>query len=96
MNRHEYKGYWIEISLECRGEDGDELYFYCPSIEHPNEGGAEDLEDYVTYEEAKIAAEKHIDMLEAFPESEVNFRSDEQEEFVFNEHEAWGSSIIDY
>ena len=78
MNRHEYKGYWIEIPLECRGEDGDALYYYCPSIEYPNEGGAEDLEDYVTYEEAKIAAEKHIDMLEASPANIFNY--DERED----------------
>lgn len=79
MNRYEYKGYWSEIFLDCRGEEGDEIYFNVPYIEHPNEGGAEEIEDYVTYEEAKLGAEKYIDMLEAAPESEVNFICNEPE-----------------
>lgn len=88
MNRHEYKGYWFEIIIDSREDDEEEMYFYVPFIEHPNKGGVEQIDDYVTYEEAKLGAEKHIDMLIAASESEVNF--------LFNEPEAWGSSIIDY
>ena len=98
MHRYEHKGYWIELFIaNDDAEDWENPFYYEVYIELPHGKGVTMLDNkYVTVQEARQGAEKYIDMLEAFPESEVNFSYDEHEEFVFNQPEAWGSSIIDY
>lgn len=93
MNRYEYKGYWIEFFIE-----NDELanslnpFYFIAFVELLNQKGVVTLDDrYLTLFEAKQSVEKFIDMIYSFDDSEVIFESDYQEEFVFNQPEAWGS-----
>lgn len=78
MNRHEYKGYWVEIFIEGDElEDCEDPFYYVPYIEIPEKGGVLTTGDrYVTILEARQGAEKFIDMLDGFESSEIHWIED--------------------
>lgn len=93
MHGYEYKGYWIEFFIE-----GNELVncentlYFVAYVELLNQKGVVTLDDrYLTLLQAKQGVEKFIDMIYSFENSDVTFPSDYQDEFVFNQPEAWGS-----
>jgi hypothetical protein len=92
MKSNEYRGYIIEISLEYRGDEGNKLYYYCPSIAYLNGEDIEDLDGYATYEEARMEAEEYINRLESSYPNIFNY--DEREDNDESPDGDWSDPIL--